>query len=296
MTNSRPDSGASSSAAKPHSHLRLTPERILQGWQAGFYTPTGYLYYLILALRKEGWWYRIDNISQFCRQWQINRRTFYRAKAELVSEGKLEENVIGAIDLRVPHLCQIDSPVTDLALPVTDLAQPVTDLAQPVTDVTHSTPETESGQASCNPSDLSQISYRSLSSPTPHPEQERDKNEQSDPQFRDWLRERAKSLPKPPQFLEAWIDAQTQKESFQREYQASQRISERANLPPPPDRFQIETACLSAMAQQDRGYVLIRMQSLWQQGWHDLVEDLVQCYPQWGLMLTCSGVEEAEDG
>lgn len=128
-------------------------------------------------------------------------------------------------------------------------------------------------------------------------ERERQKNWQTDPNFRNWLKERAKCLPKPPQFLEVWIDAQTQKKSFQREYQASQSRSEGTNLPPPaPDRFQIETACLAAMAQQDRAYVLMRLQSLWQQGWQDLVEDLVQSYPGWSFTLTCSGVEEVEDG
>lgn len=128
-------------------------------------------------------------------------------------------------------------------------------------------------------------------------ERERQKNWQTDPKFRNWLRERAKCLPKPPQFLEVWIDAQTHKESFQREYQANQSLFEGTDLPPPPpDYFQIETACLAAMEQNDRDYVLMRLRALWQQGWHDLVEDLVQSYPKWGLMLTCSGVEEAEDG
>lgn len=82
--------------------LQLTPAQVLANWQQGFYTPTGYLYHLVLALRRQGWWLRIDNISQFCRQWEMNRRAFYRAKAQLLLDGRLEENIDDAIDLRVP--------------------------------------------------------------------------------------------------------------------------------------------------------------------------------------------------
>lgn len=296
MTNPTPDLGASIKNSKPSSHLRLTPERVLQGWKAGFYTPAGYLYYLILSLRREGWWYRIENISQFCRQWQINRRTFYRAKAELVSQGKLEENMIGAIDLRIPSLSQIDSPVTNAAQPVTELAQPVTELAQPVTAVTQSTAVTSFRQGFQASTDLSQISYSSFSKPSGQTERETPKTWQTDRQFRSWLRERAKCLPKPPQFLEAWIDAQSGKESFQREFQASQNLLGGTDIPPPlPDSFQIESACLAAMEQDDRAYVGMRLQSLWEQGWRELVADLVQRYPVWGLRLADSGVE-VDDG
>jgi hypothetical protein len=139
---------------KVQPHLRLTPEQVLENWQNRLYTPAGYLYHLILALRREGWWYRIENVSLFCRQWKINRRTFYRAKAELVVLGLLEENITGAVDLRVPRVSQIDSPVTDLTTPVTDLSLTVTDLS-------HSSPETFAGQGLQKATDLLQISYRS---------------------------------------------------------------------------------------------------------------------------------------
>ena len=135
-------------------HLRLTPEQVLENWRQRFYTPPGYLYHLILALRREGWWYRINNVAQFCRDWEINRRTFYRAKAELITRGLLEEHIIGSLDLRVPNVSQIDSPVSELS-PL------VPDLSQPVTPVTHMAAETQSGQRLQNPTDLSQIFFRS---------------------------------------------------------------------------------------------------------------------------------------
>ncbi len=88
-------------ALKPSPHLRLTPEQIKADWLlGGLYTPAGYLYNLIRSLRKDGWWYRVTNVTQFCREWAINRRTFYAAKANLISRKLLEENILGGVDLR----------------------------------------------------------------------------------------------------------------------------------------------------------------------------------------------------
>ncbi len=127
-------------------HLRLTPAQVLANWQQGFYTPTGYLYHLLLALRRQGWWLRIDNISQFCRQWEMNRRAFYRAKAQLLLAGRLEENIDDAIDLRVPNhgpedqgdgleqVSQIDTTVTKMSQDpgVSEVSQGVSEMSQGV--------------------------------------------------------------------------------------------------------------------------------------------------------------------
>ena len=150
------DGGHSLQPAKSttHSHLRLTPEAVHQNWLDHFYTPAGYLYHLILALRKQGWWFRVENVSQFCREWHINRRTFYRAKAELIANGKLEEHIKGSVNLRVPTLSQIDSPVTNLSSRVINLTHPET--AQ-----TQSAAETNSQQAFPDFPDPSQLSSNS---------------------------------------------------------------------------------------------------------------------------------------
>ncbi|MGB3311543.1 MAG: hypothetical protein WBG32_10930 [Nodosilinea sp.] len=135
-------------------HLRLTPEEVLENWRNHFYTPAGYLYHLILALRREGWWYRIDNVSLFCRQWELNRRTFYRVKAELVVLGKLEENISGTIDIRIRGVSQIDSPVSPGS-------QGVSPGSQGVSHGSHLSLETGSGQGFPDPTDLDQIFLRS---------------------------------------------------------------------------------------------------------------------------------------
>lgn len=114
-------------------HLRLTPPQILELWESDYYTPKGYLYHLVLAHRRAGWWWRIDNVSEFCREWKINRRTFYRAKAALVYEGLFEESITGSIDLRVisTNVCVAgDTGVTNESPRVPDLAQSVSDGSQ----------------------------------------------------------------------------------------------------------------------------------------------------------------------
>ena len=121
-------------------HLRLTPPQILELWESDHYTPKGYLYHLVLAHRRAGWWWRIDNVSEFCREWKINRRTFYRAKAALIHEGIFEESITGSIELRVvsTDVCVAgDTGVTNESPQVTDLAQPVTNGSQ-VAAETHS--------------------------------------------------------------------------------------------------------------------------------------------------------------
>jgi len=133
-------------------HLRLTPEEVLENWRNHFYTPAGYLYHLILALRREGWWYRIDNISDFCRKWELNRRTFYRVKAELILMGRLEESITGNIDLRIPNVSQIDSPVSPGS-------QVVSHGSQVVSHGSQLSLETGSRQEFPAPTDLLQISY-----------------------------------------------------------------------------------------------------------------------------------------
>ena len=175
---------------KISSHLRLTPEEVLENWRNHFYTPAGYLYHLILALRREGWWFRIDNVSKFCRKWELNRRTFYRVKAELIVLGKLEENITGSIDLRIPGVSQNDSPVTEGSQGVSRGSQGVSRGSQGVSHGSHSSPETPSGHGLYNTTDLSQISTASFTFKerekgefsTGHPEPEQEEAVHLDPE------------------------------------------------------------------------------------------------------------------
>ncbi|MBD2406613.1 hypothetical protein H6G63_20745 [Leptolyngbya sp. FACHB-402] len=166
-------------------HARLTSQQVFKNWTKEgkkYYTPTGYLYHLLLALRKEGWWYRIDNITEFCDRWKIKRRTFYDAKAALIADGVLEENILGAVELRIIDAAENSRttvqdaahPVQDAAHPVQDAAHPVQDAAHPVQDAAQTIPETEATQEFREPlnsfsdlsSDLSSAKDQ-ISPPTP---------------------------------------------------------------------------------------------------------------------------------
>lgn len=135
-------------------HIRLTPDQVFDLWQSGHYTPKGYLYHLVLSHKKAGWWWRISNISEFCRKWAIKRRTFYRAKAALIHEGLFEEAITGSVELRVCSTSVCDSVGT----PVPTESQRVPDLAQSVPTESHLAAETQPQQSFPEVPDLLQIS------------------------------------------------------------------------------------------------------------------------------------------
>ncbi|NEP59022.1 MAG: hypothetical protein F6K31_18700 [Symploca sp. SIO2G7] len=141
-------------------HLRLSPPEVKGLWELGQYTPKGYLYHLILAHRKPGWIWRIDNVSEFCREWGFARRTFYRAKAALIEEGLIEEEIFGAIELKATStdVCVTsDTGVSDEAFTVPNVSHSVPDLAQPVPNGSHLSAETFSEQESCDSTSLKQL-------------------------------------------------------------------------------------------------------------------------------------------
>jgi hypothetical protein len=86
-------------ATKRQPELRLKAEDLRRDYKDGLLNSHSYLYYLIRALRKNGWKLHIPNISIFCEQWNISERSFYRAKNKLIQLGLLKEKIFGSIDL-----------------------------------------------------------------------------------------------------------------------------------------------------------------------------------------------------
>jgi|GEM_PF-3400321 len=292
-------------------HLRLTPAQVLANWQQRFYTPTGYLYHLVLALRRQGWWLRIDNISQFCRQWEINRRAFYRAKAQLVLAGRLEENIDDAIDLRIPsygpqdrggglgQVSQFDSPVTKMSQDqgVSPVSQGVSPVSQGVSPVSQLASETIASQGVQRPTDLSQIYFRSdqrereggddifnpqNSSPEPDPLL-------LDVDFFEWVVSyKIPRLPEKPasprSVATAWI--QKYGDVLYQEYQhwgetaaTQQTHPSPPGLPPPVQETPIER--------------LRRYQQLWQSpACRPGIRQAIAQHPDWGLVLGPEGPQE----
>ena len=141
-------------------HLRLPSAEVKDLWKEGQYTPQGYLYHLILAHRKPGWVWRIENVSQFCKDWDINRRTFYRAKAALIDKGRIEEEIFGAIELKVTstNVCVAsDTGVSDESSSVPNESHSVPELAHLVPDGSHLSSEIPVGLAVCDSTPLKQL-------------------------------------------------------------------------------------------------------------------------------------------
>jgi len=114
--------------------------------------------------------------------------------------------------------------------------------------------------------------------------------------YKEWLRSKAKKLPSPPVLIEQWIASESLKSTNQRQFLKEQRqVLQEANLPPPPpDRFQIESAIASALNAGDRSYAQARLQQLWREGHRDLVTGMVEDFPQWGFAVDGEGVSDAD--
>jgi len=97
---------------KETAHLRITAQEAKELYLSGLFTTHAYLYILVRTLRKDGWWLYFNSVTEFCQEWGIHERAFYRAKAILISQGYLEETIKGKLGLRCP--VKEDQEATDL--------------------------------------------------------------------------------------------------------------------------------------------------------------------------------------
>jgi hypothetical protein len=74
---------------------RLTPAELRAHYELGLLSAAAYFYYLVLALRKPGWYLRINHVGEFCQTWGIPRRSFTQAKCKLIRMGLLSEDAQG---------------------------------------------------------------------------------------------------------------------------------------------------------------------------------------------------------
>jgi hypothetical protein len=52
----------------------------------------------------------------------------------------------------------------------------------------------------------------------------------------------------------------------------------------------------SCLMTDHRDWAIHKLQSLWQEGWHDFLEELLQLRRDWGFRITSAGVQEVEHG
>jgi hypothetical protein len=98
-SNVQPRLEAEFSHEKTQAHLRRTKEQIKEQWLLGDYTPAGYLYNLLAAMKAEGLPVTVSSIKEFCAEWEIDKRQFYRAKARLIDQNRLSEEIHGSVSL-----------------------------------------------------------------------------------------------------------------------------------------------------------------------------------------------------
>jgi hypothetical protein len=193
-------------------HVELTPEEVRANWLAGYYTPAGYLYHLIRAMRKDGWWFAIDSVNDFCKTWGISRPSFYRAKAKLIEQGIIQERIVGRVDLRVVRSDEPDEPEALLEEYLSSESEKVETAScnfetvscksettncrsetASCTSETRTPLEVSQSNRSSNPTDLSQL-FNNLSLK----EDERER-------FEEFCLDQARSLPQLPTLIDRWI-------------------------------------------------------------------------------------------
>jgi len=167
---------------KTQPHVRLTAEELKEDYKLGLMPAHTYLLYLIRSLRRDGHKLVIDCVEEFCKEWEIPSRSFYRAKNLLIQKGKLKEQIKGRVDLWVPGSRDEDedpSPATSGGASATSGGASATSGGASATSGGTSAtsggatppkamPEADPGL----PSTLSQL-YSDLSHlPTPHPTEE----------------------------------------------------------------------------------------------------------------------------
>jgi hypothetical protein len=89
-------------------HLRLKLDQIKRDYSDGLLTASGLLYYAIGVMRAPGQ-ELVLTVAQWLELTGLKERTFYKAKAKLVAQGKLAEKVEGFITLKY------ESSVVDLS-------------------------------------------------------------------------------------------------------------------------------------------------------------------------------------
>jgi hypothetical protein len=253
--NSIPSSSLPKAPQKAVPHSRLTAASVKAQWKAGILNPVAYLLNLLLALKAPGWRIQIPNIQTFCDTWEINRRTFFRAKTKLLTLGFLDQTSLGFLTIWIrpesqtlpsePTPISSDSSVTPFDLDPSPLDPHPATISDPlVTDsislVTDGDPLVTIGDSSDIITPLKQLDISHYSLP-PDPsstlpqthinslsDRATEKNEREncinfseekeEKAYREWLLRKAEKLPTKPVFLNQWIASQMRKSENRTEF------------------------------------------------------------------------------
>jgi hypothetical protein len=297
---------------KSQPHLRRTIDQVKEKWRLGDYTPSGYLVELFSAMKAEGFAIVIRNVQAFCEEWGLSRRTFFRAKATLVSQGRLDEEIQGTLIVRLipinsEHLYD-DKVGTDGARSGTHDDKVGTDGARSgthddkvgTTTPANPTPESRFEDSPDLYSDLKQITNNSLSQPTHPPEREFEKSfsKEIEEEFREWLTKKAHQLPYKPTLVHQWVNKQMKQAENRAEFlKYREALTERINFPPAPANFptKLDDYALYPLVRlteaEQRLNDLARLRTKWHQPAHQAAA--IAEATRLGFVTTEHGIEEA---
>ncbi len=289
-----------SNRQKTEPHARLTVADVKQGWLDGYFSGSGYLSLLFRSMKAEGLPIYIGNVAQFCQEWEIGERRFYRAKAKLVEQGSLEEDIQGNLVIRMVSKKR-DRLYDDTAVGNSDTAVGNSDTAvsQFDTAVTTTPSNPPDNSHSGHSPDLIQISNRSLSDPTHPPERDEDNfSQENEEGFREWLLQKANQLPTKPAFINQWIESQAKKPENRQEYLKYHKAQiDRINFPPAPREMPATLADFAyPLAQfsdaEQRANILARLQVKWRMDGNARSSAIAEAEKQ-GFVITPIGIQEA---
>ena len=190
----------------PKPHHRLTFDDVTRDFRDGLLTPRGALFYAISATRKQGEVIRL-NPEALAKRIGIKRTAYYDALAALTVRKRL----------------QFEATEMVVSVPVDDDGTPIYFL-----DSQSAKPDSQSLEPAPSNGSSAPLSLQSIQSTQSIEERESaGEEEESDRAFRDWLINRANSLPQKPALMEQWIEKEMDKKANKREfaqYQASMAV------------------------------------------------------------------------
>jgi hypothetical protein len=240
---------------KTDPHHRMTIQDVVTDFREGLITVKGAIFYGVSASAQHGKPVRIQP-NQLANTLGVARSTIYRKIAELKVQGRIEFETEGAIAITIPitpnqpndniflgKLSHLDHTLSQNCDKLSHLDHTQSHLDHTQSHLDHTQSHLDHTQShldhtqshECNKKALEQAleadsealhlcNYSSLST-----NQERERNgdtEELDPEYREWLVNKANALPTKPALLEQWIKKQAKVTANQREfeqYQAQKR-------------------------------------------------------------------------
>ena len=199
---------------KKSPHLRLTFEQIRE--RKDYMRCDQYLADLLASMKAIGWTFLINDISAFCNKIGLSIRTFQRARRLLIDAGKLIEQRLNRDSIEFFLVRDYDKPIAQNDTPI---AQNDTPIAQNDTPIAVTPLEPALQAELSDPSDLLSDPYTDLLS-LPQPETEREnleiiQNGKPIPEFRNWLEEQARKMPRAIANIPVWVSAMSKRDEWQ---------------------------------------------------------------------------------